>query len=214
MPKGKLKPGFDPIWQSDLLDLRRMNRTAYILRQIYRLYRDPKTNLVNLSDYTIKAITGWHRESIIKARHQLIALKEIIPQGYHAFKLSPFHQMKSSTENVLPQNDDQYGKRTTSSTETVPDQYGNRTTSSTETAQPLLTDTRDKDIKDTFSSSSPVKKPVNNSTVLCCKDCANYLRDPADRDNKRSSPCSILKIKLPPFTMAAHCENFSNRFEK
>jgi hypothetical protein len=210
----KLESGFDPIWQSDLIDLRKMSSKAFILRQMYRLYRNTETNIVNLPDLTISQITGWDRKTIRLARSKLIELKEIIPQGYHTFKINPFHRLKSCGETPQPDKNN-LGRNSPTSCGETPQPVGrNSPTSCGETAQPLLTDTRDKDIKDTFSSLSPVKKPVNNSTVLCCKDCANYLRDPADRDNKRSSPCSILKIKLPPFTVAAHCENFSNLFEK
>ena len=99
------KKGFDPIWASDYLDIKlnKLSRTAFILRQMYRSYRDIKTNLCILSDLQIHNITGWHRESIQKARKQLINLGEIIPTGYHSFAVKSFHQYKEScTENGQP----------------------------------------------------------------------------------------------------------------
>src|SRR3989338_7612203 len=123
MAKEKLKPKFDPIWQSDYLDIRlkKLSRTTFIMRQMYRSYRNPETNLCSLSDWQIHHITGWHREAIKKARERLIALGEIIPTGYHSFAVKTFHQyQKTGTESVLPGKKEQHGKRATDGTESVP----------------------------------------------------------------------------------------------
>src|SRR3989338_1278 len=155
MAKEKLKPKFDPIWQSDYLDIRlkKLSRTTFIMRQMYRSYRNPETNLCSLSDWQIHHITGWHREAIKKARERLIALGEIIPTGYHSFAVKTFHQYQKTgtesvlpgkkeqhgkratdgTESVLPGKKEQHGKRATDGTETVPEQHGKRATDGTET---------------------------------------------------------------------------------
>ncbi len=109
MPKNKLKPGFDPVWSSEFLDIRlkKMSKTAFIIRQMYRSYRNPENNTCNLSDLQIRNITGWHLRTIQKARQQLIRLGEIIPTGYHSFAVKAFHQYQESLAQSakLPQND-------------------------------------------------------------------------------------------------------------
>lgn len=98
MPKNKLEPGFDPVWSSEFLDIKikHMSRTAFILRQMYRSYRNITTNVCELSDLKIHQITGWHRRAINKARQQLIALGEIIPIGYRTYAVKDFHRYKES----------------------------------------------------------------------------------------------------------------------
>ena len=188
MAKEKLKPKFDPIWQSDYLDIRlkKLSRTTFIMRQMYRSYRNPETNLCSLSDWQIHHITGWHREAIKKARERLIALGEIIPTGYHSFAVKTFHQyQKTGTESVLPGKKEQHGKRATDGTETVPEQHGKRATDGTETVPfPSYPDITDTDIQ----------------IERFCKDCQNY--------KQKEKTCPVLLCALPPFTKATGCDNF------
>ena len=117
MAKDKLKPGFDPIWASEFLEikLKKMSRTAFILRQMYRAYRNPETNICTLSDLQIHNITGWHRRAIRRARKQLIALGEIIPIGYYSFAVKTFHQYQEScAQKAQPQENDLSPKGSTS----------------------------------------------------------------------------------------------------
>lgn len=72
----------------------KLSKTAFILRQMYRLYRDPETNICNLSDLQIHSITGFHRDSIKSAREQLTKLKEITPLAYHTFKVRAFTKLQ------------------------------------------------------------------------------------------------------------------------
>ncbi len=86
MDKKKLKGGnWDPIFKSSFGDLRKMSKTAFILRLLYRSYRNPRTNLCDLSDAKIREITGWRRETIQFAREELLKKRLLAPRGYHLF---------------------------------------------------------------------------------------------------------------------------------
>lgn len=102
--KRLLLPAFDPIWIEDFFDLRSLSKTAFILRQLYRLYRDPATNIVNLPDTTIRKFTGFGRNTIAKAKKELIAHGFLTPIGYHALTVKEFHKFYtgcSKTEQVV-----------------------------------------------------------------------------------------------------------------
>ena len=95
MPDNKLKAGFSPIWRVDFLDLKEMSITAFVLRQIYRTFKDHKTNTVNLSEYQISNLTGLNRKTIRKAKKQLVELGEIIQVGHHKYAV------KNGVKNTL-----------------------------------------------------------------------------------------------------------------
>ncbi|MDD5692261.1 MAG: hypothetical protein PHP10_03685 [Candidatus Omnitrophica bacterium] len=195
MAKDKFKPGFDPIWSSEFLDLKlkKMSRTTFILRQMYRSYRDPKTNLCTLSDWQIYYITGWHRRAIRKAREHLIKLGEIIPTGYHSFAVKTFHQFnETGALKALPDNSDQSPKGSTSSALKAPDQSPKGSTSSALKALPLYTDNTDTDIQ--------IKDFV-------CKDCQNYEPEHLDSKGVKAGYCPILLVALPPYSNAVGCKH-------
>lgn len=209
--------GYDPYWRSDFLDIKikKLSRTAFIMLQMYRSFRDIKTSICKLSDLDIRSITGWDQYAIKKARIQLISLGEISPIGYRLFKVKEFRKFDESIgETPKPSKDGFRGNPETGLGKTPNKLGGNPETGLGENLIPLLTDNTDRDNTDTFSSLSPVKKPVNNLKAFCCKDCSNYMTDYADRAGNKSSLCSVLKIKLPPYTMAANCEHFKNLFLK
>lgn len=200
MPKDKFKPNFDPVWQSDYLDIRlkKLSRTAFIMRQMYRSYRDPKTNLCKLSDPQIRSITGWDRESIQKAREQLIALGEIIPTGYRSYAVKAFHQIQESCrESRQPDQEPSVGKADNHLSEKPTSLVGKADNhlsgKPTTLISPIYTDT-DRHIEKTKS--------------FICKNCQNYNTEHIDSRGNKAGYCPILKVNLPPSLNASACENF------
>ena len=207
MPKDKLKPKFDPIWQSDFVDfrLKKMSRTAFIMRQMYRLYRNPETNSCVLSDLQIRNITGWDLHAIRKARQQLIFLQEITPTGYHSFTVKTFHQFeKTLGETPKPQNKQFMGNPETSLGETPKQFRDNPETSLGETPKPYNTDLKIQNKQNNKFNQSSVEKPVNKY----CGDCNNFNPEYLDVKGNKVNYCAILLCSIPPYTDASSCDKF------
>lgn len=134
----KLESKFDPIWQADFKDLQALSKTAFILRQIYRLYRNSQTNQCNLSDYKIREITSWSRNTIQKAKYELIKKNHIIPNGFHLFTIPLFHKLTNSSETELSQ---QLRNRAINSSETELSTAQKLSHNSSKTELSLYTDT-------------------------------------------------------------------------
>ena len=98
--KPRLQPDFIPVWKSEFNDLKTMPRTAFILRMIYRAYRDPQTSICALSDCEIERLTGWSRRPIKNARRYLLAHSHIKSAGYHTYILNDFKRFKLSTSSA------------------------------------------------------------------------------------------------------------------
>ena len=168
MSKNKLKPGFDPVWNSDFLDikLKKLSKMAFIMRQMYRSYRNPENNTCSLSDLQIRNITGWDREFIAKARRQLIRLGEIIPTGYHSFAVKPFHQYQESCgENRQLQKTDLTVKPSTSCGENRQDLTVKPSTSCGENRQLQSHPDKTNTDKTESISASPVSKNETPESV-------------------------------------------------
>lgn len=171
MPKNKLKPnykcGYDPVWKSDFLDikLKKMSRTAFIIRQIYRNYRNISTNVCELSDLQIRAITGWHLRAIKRAREQLIRLREITPHGYKTHLVSPFHQYEESLAQKAKPQENEFSLKGESTLAQKANEFSLKgdTLSPKRRNFPVSTDT-DTDKTDSFFA-SPVSKEENNKTT-------------------------------------------------
>ncbi len=211
MPKDKLKPGFDPVWQSDLLDLRQMSSKAFILRQMYRSYRNPETNICTLSEYQIQAITGWNRQTIRRAKHQLFSLGEIVPRGSFSFLVKPFHQFKdqkTGQELSCLENTPQDKNCPTIGQKLSYQQDNNCPKVGQKLSPPNNTDTDNTDTDSGLSSSS-VEKPVNKHEGKICGNCQNYDREHLDTRGNKDGYCPILKMSCPPSLNAALCINFN-----
>src|SRR3989338_7760017 len=125
MPDNKLKKPWIPVWPEDFTDLRNMSKTAFILRQLYRVKRNPNTNICKLSEYEIQSLTGWDRKTIRTAKHKLISLGEILPQGSRIFLILPFHRYPDKTEEFFPcYKKNQQGKKYPTLGEKFPYQQG------------------------------------------------------------------------------------------
>ncbi len=86
-----------------------MSKTAFILRLLYRSYRNPRTNLCDLPDVKVREITGWDLHAVKMARELLLKKRLILPRGYHLYfipKLStgfgktPKPQFRENPERV------------------------------------------------------------------------------------------------------------------
>ena len=216
MAQSRLKPGFDPLWQSEFLDfsLLKLSKTAFILRQMYRLYRDPETNVCNLSDLQIRSITGWDLYAVKRAREQLIKLKEITPCGYHTFKVKPFQQYQSFSKTPKPTPD-------TLSAKPLNQLQGNPETTFGKTPKQFRGNPETHPISDRLTDiqtgNPPVNNPVENHGATGsrhCRDCSIY--DPEHRDVKGSKTgyCSFLGTPLPPFTVCDNCTEFTPKSQE
>ena len=198
MAEKGFKPGFILVWPDEILDLRNLSKTAFILRYIYRLFRNSKDNICNISDLRIRELTGFDREAIRKARQKLIALNELTPLSYHSYKVKVFNQFRVDgntanwRKNPQPHLTDKPpiggGNTANHLTDKPPIGGGN-------TANPIYKDKDNKD-KDT------------DKVCLYCK-----IYDPEHLNNKgdKAGYCPVLLAALPPFTNASSCENFTQK---
>jgi len=211
MAQSRLKRGFDPIWSSEFLDFKllRLSKTAFILRQMYRLYRDPETNVCVLSDLQIRSITGWHLLTLKKAREQLIKLKEITPCGYRTFKVKPFQQLEGFVENAKPTQEPPSHK--------MRNQFRNKCESSfAENAKEFRNKCETHPITDRLTDIQTVDPPVNNPVknqdeARHCRDCDNYEQEHLDSKGNYSGFCSSLGMLLPPFAVCNNCQYFEKK---
>jgi hypothetical protein len=211
MAQSRLKPGFDPLWQSEFLDFRllKLSKTAFILRQMYRLYRDFETNVCNLSDLQIRNITGWDRDCIKSAREQLIKLKEITPCGYHTFKVRPFQQHQTCGKIPQPTQKPVAGKTGNQLPE-------NPATTCGKTPQLLRENPATHPISDRLTDIQTGKPSVNNPVEnhgatgsRHCRDCGIYDPEHLDVKGNKTGYCSFLGTPLPPFTVCDNCTEFT-----
>lgn len=90
-----LQKDFDPIWKEDFLDLQYLSKSAFILRQLFRVKRDRNSNEVNLSDLEIHEITGFGRNTIARAKAELIKSDDLVQKGYHVYLVPSFKKFST-----------------------------------------------------------------------------------------------------------------------
>ncbi len=85
MKGNKFISGFDPIWKEDFIEFSFLSTSAFFLRLFMIAFRNPTTDIFDKSDVFIQKITKIHRNTIRKAKKELIRHGLIIPKGYHVY---------------------------------------------------------------------------------------------------------------------------------
>jgi len=87
---GKLAGNFDPIWLTDFEEIRIIGAYAFLIRQLIRLNRDPKTYLSNTTSTFINELTGFDFKTIKKSIALLIKLGLLVQKSYHLYEVPDF----------------------------------------------------------------------------------------------------------------------------